>query len=225
MVKILIVPMFLIFVASLGVIAVGLAYRAAKEILPSMAPLRWPWTAVLTDGVRYHHPGHTWAASEGRGVAAVGLDELGAKVVGAIDAVKLPKLGQAVRQGRAVWSLAHKGRTVDLVAPVTGRVVEVNEALRHDPSLINRSPYGQGWAFKTRVRRVREDLKNLVTGALARRLADMSKAWICDSFSPATPLPQPAMTYQDGGEIVEGFGDRLSDEQWERLKNKIFLTD
>ncbi|MFQ5875515.1 MAG: glycine cleavage system protein H, partial [Dehalococcoidia bacterium] len=216
--------MFLIFVASLGIITCGLIFNAVKGVLPRKARLLWPRTAGLAEGVCYHHPGHTWAQAAGRGLAAVGLDELGSKVIGRIDAIKLPRVGELVRQGETAWSLTHKSRSVDLVSPVTGSVVEVNEALERDPGLINRFPYTQGWVLKTQMRRIKEDLKSLFTSALARRLMDLSKAWICYSFSQSPPYPHYRLTYQDGGELVEGIGDRLNDEEWGRLKKKLFLS-
>jgi glycine cleavage system H protein len=224
MVEILIIPVFLVFVVSLGVLTIGLIYKTFREALPPKGPLRLPWTQGLKEGVLYYHPGHTWARAAGRGLAAVGVDELGSKVIGAVEAVTLPKPGTRLRQGQVAWSLKHRGRTVELVSPVTGTVVAVNEKLERDPTLITNSPQMKGWVFKTEMLETKRDLRNLFTGALAMKLVDLSKDWICASFfsSPLQPSYRP--TAQDGGELVEGIGDRLNDEQWERLISKLFLS-
>lgn len=224
MVEILIVPVFLVFLASLGVLAVGLAYKVLRGALPAGRALGPPRGPGLARGVLYLHPGHTWARSVGRGLAAVGVDELGSKVIGRVDAVALPSPGERLRQGQVAWSLVRRGRSLELVSPVTGRVVEVNEELRRDPGLLTSSPHERGWAFKTEVRDTARDRRNLFTGALARRLAELSKEWICASFSPSSLQPIYGATAQDGGELVEGLIDRLSDEQWEKLKEKLFLS-
>ncbi|MFQ5875516.1 MAG: glycine cleavage system protein H [Dehalococcoidia bacterium] len=208
----------------------GLAAEGAaglKEAVPSVLPrsprLEAPSIASLPEGLHYH-PGHTWARTVVKSLAAVGIDELGGKVIGKVDGIRLPKVGEEVQQGKAAWTITHKNRTVSLVSPVTGVVVEVNKELERDPGLINKFPYTKGWVFKTQIARVKEDLKNLFTGASARKMTDLSKVWICFSFSPPSSYYQ-LVTYQDGGELVEDIGDRLNDDEWEKLKKEIFLSD
>jgi hypothetical protein len=70
---------------------------------------------------------------------------------------------------------------------------------------------------------MKEDLKNLYTGAHARKFLDLAKAWVCFSFSPSSSYH--LLTYQDGGELVEGIGDRLEDEAWAKLQKEFFLSD
>lgn len=198
---------------------------APVEAIPSVVPIRSRAdeapNALLPDGLHFH-PGHTWAKTAKGGLVAVGLSELAGKVVGRIERVELPKVGEAVCQGTASWSIHRRGRTIRLVSPVTGVVAEVNESLQQDPELINRSPYTEGWAFRTRLQRVKEDLKNLYTGTQVRKFMDLAKAWVCFSFSP--PDTYYKLTCQDGGEIVDGIGDRLSDEAWEKLAKEFFLA-
>jgi glycine cleavage system H protein len=222
MMELLIGFMFLVFVACLGAVLAGQVYLAAGSLRSRMPALSWIGRGRLAEGIRYHHPGHTWAQALAKGVAAVGIDELGSKILGRIDAVGLPQVGQEVRQGKRAWSFRLGARTVHLVSPVTGRVLAVNGRLEREPSLINRAPYGQGWVFKARLSRTSEDLKSLFGGPAARRLMELTRAWVGLILSPPASL-QP--TFQDGGEIVEGLAHRLTDEQWERLKREIFLSD
>jgi glycine cleavage system H protein len=212
-----------IFLISLCVVISGQMYLAARGVARRWAHLRWPRTRRLAEDLCYYHPGHAWAQNAGRGLAVVGLDEVGSKVIGRIDAIRLPGLGEEVRQGEPAWGLTHKSRTVNMVSPVTGKVVEINEELERDPGLINRFPYTSGWVFKAEMRRVKEDLNNLFSGALAKRFMELSKSWISDAFFPSSVLY--AITYQDGGELVEGIGDRLDDGEWEKLRKEIFLSD
>src|SRR5512146_2374054 len=92
------------------------------------------------------HPGHTWARLEPDGTVAVGLDELGHRMIGTPDAVRLPAPGGRVEQGAAAVTLEAGGRTVGLLSPVDGEVVAANPAGTRDGA----SPYGEGWLFKVR---------------------------------------------------------------------------
>lgn len=188
---------------------------AVRPVLePELAP-----APVLLEGL-YHHPGHAWARTAEEDLVAVGLDELAGKVIGKIDRIRLPKVGEVIRQGASAWTITHGHRVIDQVSPVTGVVVEVNEEVERDPELINRSPYADGWLVKVRLRDLMEDLKNLFTGAFAEKWMDFSRALIWYRLSPT--LADSQLTYQDGGELVEGIGDRLSDEEWEKLKKDFF---
>lgn len=176
---------------------------------------------VLPEGL-YHHPGHAWARTAEENLVAVGVDELAGKVVGKIDSIRLPKVGESIRQGRRAWSMTHGHRVVDQVSPVTGVVVEVNEAVERNPEIVNRSPYGDGWLVKVRLRDVMEDLKNLFTGAFVDKWMDFSRALIWYRLSPT--LTNSQLTYQDGGVLVDGIGDKLNDEDWEKLKREFFSS-
>lgn len=231
MVLVLVVLTILAFVLA-DVLLARRARRLAAEgaslleeaAAPAAAPRAVPAAAAaetLPEGLHYHR-GHTWARATEGVLVAVGLDELAGRVVGKVEGVLPPQVGEVVRQGRAAWTITRRGRSVSLVSPVTGVVEEVNDELHKDPALVNRAPYAEGWVFKARLRRVGEDLKNLYSGSAARKFMDLAKAWVCFSFSPSPSYHE--LTYQDGGELVEGIGDRLEGEAWERLKRELFLT-
>src|SRR5512136_655331 len=88
------------------------------------------------------HPGHTWARMESDGTVAVGLDDLGHRLVGALDGIRLPAAGETVEQGAAAVTLDAAGKKVGLLSPVDGEVVAANPAAAADGHV---EPYGQGW--------------------------------------------------------------------------------
>jgi glycine cleavage system H protein len=52
---------------------------------------------------------------------------------------------------------------MELIAPVSGVIEEVNEILSDNPELINEDPFGQGWIYKVKVEKIEEEIKNLLT--------------------------------------------------------------
>lgn len=89
--------------------------------------------------------GHTWARIEPNGELRAGLDDFARKALGALDAVELPRQGQTVSRGEPLFVVSRRGGKAHFVAPMSGRVVRVNDALASDPALLTRSPYGKGW--------------------------------------------------------------------------------
>lgn len=105
-----------------------------------------------TDGIAwrhgaYHAPNHTWLAPRHAGELAVGLDDLGQRLLPAVTAVELPRPGMFVHRGDPITVLRAGARTVRIGAPVDGRVVRVNRKVRRDPALVKTEPYGAGWLF------------------------------------------------------------------------------
>ncbi len=90
---------------------------------------------------------HEWALLE-KGKAVIGITEHAQKELGEIVYVEFPKVGTRLKQGEEMCVLESTKAATDIYAPLSGRVVAVNEALLKDPSLINRSPQEEGWLIK-----------------------------------------------------------------------------
>lgn len=169
-------------------------------------------------GLKFFHKGHTWAVARADGMMTIGLDDFTQKLIGAIDKIELPKIGQPLRQGKVAWKLRHGERILPQTAPIEGVVVAVNEDLQKDPSLANRSPYEKGWVLKMKPTWLKENLRNLMRGQLGEKWLDVAKSQFVFRF-PRSVGP----AYQDGGELVDGVGDTLTDEEWETVKHEFFL--
>lgn len=92
----------------------------------------------------YDRATHVWARTDSDAVT-IGLDVLGLESLGDIAYLSLPAVGVPVRRGEAMGSVEAAKMVGDLVAPVSGVIVARNEAVLHDPGLVNRDPYGEGW--------------------------------------------------------------------------------
>jgi len=85
------------------------------------------------------------------GIATVGITDYAQKELGDIVYVELPSVGDTVSKGDAVSNIESVKAVSDLNSPLTGEIVEVNEALEDTPESINQSPYEEGWVLKIKV--------------------------------------------------------------------------
>lgn len=93
---------------------------------------------------------HEWARLEGD-VATVGITDFAQEQLSDVVFVELPEVGRAVQQMEAFGTVEAVKTVSDLFAPVSGEIVAVNEGLRDDPGVMNRSPYGDGWIVQIRL--------------------------------------------------------------------------
>lgn len=89
---------------------------------------------------------HVWVRLEGK-KARIGVSDFAQEDLGEVTAVDLPGKGDEIEKDAPFGELEAFQNALDLIAPVTGTVVEVNPQLDDDPSVINRDPYREGWVL------------------------------------------------------------------------------
>ena len=87
---------------------------------------------------------HEWAKKEGERVR-VGITAFAQSELGDVVFVELPKVGAKVAQSQSFGVVESVKAVSDLFAPISGEVIEVNEALAKAPETVSQDPYGQGW--------------------------------------------------------------------------------
>ena len=92
---------------------------------------------------------HEWLA-EGS-PATVGITETAAEALGELVYVELPEVGEQVTAGAVCGEVESTKSVSELFSPVTGTVVEVNQAAVDDPALVSSDPYGAGWLLRVEV--------------------------------------------------------------------------
>jgi glycine cleavage system H protein len=93
---------------------------------------------------------HEWVEVSGD-VATVGITHHAQDALGDVVFVDLPEVGKAIAQKEVAGVVESVKAAADVYMPVSGEIVEVNEALRADPSLANSDPLGAGWFFKVKL--------------------------------------------------------------------------
>ena len=101
-------------------------------------------------------PDHEWINIEDHEAAVVGITLHAQDALGDVVFVDLPAVGSSFKKGDVAGVVESVKAAADLFMPVSGEIVEVNEALRGDPSLANTDPLGNGWFMKVRVSDMKE---------------------------------------------------------------------
>jgi glycine cleavage system H protein len=107
---------------------------------------------------------HLWVRPDGADplVVTVGVDALGQELLGELVYVQLADIGVAVERGDAVGSLEAEKMVRPVLAPVSGMLVEVNQAVLAAPRLLNSAPYEGGWLFRIRASAWTEERRELL---------------------------------------------------------------
>jgi glycine cleavage system H protein len=98
---------------------------------------------------------HEWIAFDGDpsdgGSVTIGITDYAADKLGDVVYVDLPAVGASVTAGQVCGEIESTKSVGELYAPLSGEVVEVNDAVVADPSLVNSDAFGEGWLVKLRV--------------------------------------------------------------------------
>ena len=112
---------------------------------------------------------HEWLNIEGH-TAVVGITAHAQDALGDVVFVDLPEIGASFAQKDVAGVVESVKAAADVYMPVSGKIVEVNEALRADPSLANSDPMGAGWFFKVELSEPAQ-IEGLLDEAAYARLA------------------------------------------------------
>ncbi len=104
---------------------------------------------------------HEWVMDNGDGTVTVGITEHAQELLGDVVFVELPEIGAEITAGTEFSLVESVKAASDIYAPVSGEVVEVNEALEETPETVNESPFGEGWIAKIKISDS-SDLNNLL---------------------------------------------------------------
>jgi glycine cleavage system H lipoate-binding protein/uncharacterized CHY-type Zn-finger protein len=166
----------------------------------------------------YHfHNGHTWARVESGGNIRIGLDDFSLRLLGKADAFDLPLMGKELDKDRIGWGLRRRKNQADVLSPISGVIIDVNENVRRNPELTNREPYGDGWLFLVRTQDVKKSIKQLMSEADSLNWMN-SEVNKLESMIEDVAGPLAA----DGGYLQDDIYGNLPGLDWKNL-TKTFL--
>ena len=134
-------------------------YRFPSELWYDAREHLWVRPESGTTGVDSPNVGR-----EGAPTVTIGIDEMGQEALGEVVYVELAAAGRQVKRGEAIGSLEAEKMVRPVVAPVSGTLVDVNDAVIATPRLLNSDPYSGGWLFKIRARRWAAERAELLHG-------------------------------------------------------------
>ena len=117
---------------------------------------------VDTSKLKYT-PTHEWVSVNGK-VATVGITDHAQKEISDVVFVELPKMDKTVKQKDAAMVIESVKAAFDIYAPVSGKIIKVNDKFKDSPELVNKSPYEEGWLYQIECSDLSE-LNSLLTEA------------------------------------------------------------
>ena len=100
---------------------------------------------------------HEWVRKDSEGFAYIGVTDFAQNSLGDIVYVDLEEQeGDKLEKDEVFGSIEAVKTVSDLIAPISGEIVEINEELNDSPDNVNKSPYGDGWILKVKIEEVKE---------------------------------------------------------------------
>jgi glycine cleavage system H protein len=167
---------------------------------------------------------HTWAHLEMSGNASVGIDDFLQHVTGEVKFKNLRKPGTFINKGEFLVDIDQNGKTLQIYAPISGKITDTNTILYNDPGVINEDPYGKGWIYKIQPSDWIEETESyyLANGALAWSKRELERfkdfmAVTINKYSPGTSQ----VILQDGGELCDHPLSELPNEVWHDFQDSF----
>jgi glycine cleavage system H protein len=104
----------------------------------------------LPDDLLYLMDKHVWVRTSPEGPITIGINDVASHLAGHVIACTPKRAGRAVAKGQSVATIESSKWVGPVPAPVAGEILEVNEAVRRTPGLLNEDPYGAGWIVRLR---------------------------------------------------------------------------
>ena len=183
--------------------------------------------SVLAPKGVYFDKTHTWAFMEKDGNVKIGVDDFLQHITGTLTRINMKESGETVRKGEKILTIMRDGKQLNIYAPISGIIKEQNQILKSDSSLINSSPFAEGWVYLI-------EPKNWVREIQFMFMSEKYKEWLEDEFSRlkdffSVSVKSNATVYahiilQDGGELTDNVLADLGPEVWEDFQTKFIDT-
>jgi glycine cleavage system H lipoate-binding protein/ABC-type phosphate transport system substrate-binding protein len=172
----------------------------------------------------YFDKSHTWVFLEKDGKVRLGIDDFMPRVTGKVTRIIVKNPGEQLKKGEPFMMLVQQGKKLQVSAPVSGTIAELNEKLLRDASMVNADPYGEGWVCLVQPSNWLLEIKSFLmrepyTGWIKTELSRLK-----DFFTSVMNQDQEArvaLVMQDGGEVIDGPLEDLGPEAWEEFQTQF----
>ncbi|MCD6496747.1 MAG: glycine cleavage system protein H [Deltaproteobacteria bacterium] len=162
-----------------------------------------------------YHRGHSWVRPDKDDSVRIGLDDIVAHLIGKVDAIKMPKPGETVRQGKPVLRLIRNDETVEVCSPMDGEVAIVNQAVIDTPRILAAEPYEDGWLMTIRPTLTEDALYDLKFG-------DNAHQWQKNEVTRLQAMFQDEIaTAADGATLAHDALAGIPGVRWSEVLNKF----
>jgi len=175
----------------------------------------------------YFDKTHTWAFMEKDGIVRIGIDDFLQHITGTLSRIKMKEPGETIRKGEKILTIIRDGKQLNVYAPVSGTIKSQNTALTEDSSLINSSPYTNGWVYMIEPKNWLREIEFLFMGEKYRDWLKDEFARLKDFFAESVRSNSSSYAHiilQDGGELTDHVLADLEPEVWEDFQTKFIDT-
>ncbi|MEI7527255.1 MAG: hypothetical protein WCJ95_23095, partial [Mariniphaga sp.] len=224
-----IVLLILAIIISLSVIVSVIVRHARTKRSKSDATLQPTMTgfdehSVVVPAGLYFDKAHTWAFMEKDGLVTVGLDDFMQHITGPITRVEMKKAGEKIKKGELLFSLIQSGKQLNIYAPVSGTIRKHNEMLLHDSSILNESPYSEGWVYMIEPANWFKEIQFLDMAEQYKRWLNTEFSRVKDFLATVLKAGNPELSLillQDGGLLKEGILADFGPEVWDDFQTNF----
>ena len=221
--------LILVFIVITGVV-VELVFRAFRkrsktshEMLSVSTGVFNEESVIIPKGL-YFGKTHSWAFMKKNGSVKIGIDDFLQHITGKITRVELKRAGETVKKGELLMSIIRKGKLLNIYSPISGTITEVNENLEYNSSLLNSSPYSEGWVYLIEPLNWGLEIQYLLIAEKYKEALKDEFARLKDFFTSlikANSLDFAYVTMQDGGELTDNPLAELEPEVWDDFQTKF----
>lgn len=165
----------------------------------------------------FFHQGHCWAHVEPDGTCRIGLDGLISRIVGRMDDIYLPSIGEHVHEGDTVVSITQGEKTLSLTASMDGVITDVNGKLK--PGMLKSRPYTDGWLFSISPNSLESETRRLLIGNEATTWYTKESQKIAEYFSSIPELAKHLVydTYT-GIPNLRAIMEKATGSEWQQFQ-------
>ncbi len=224
--------LILVFIVMTGVV-VELVFRVFRkrskvshEIMPVSTGVFNEESVIIPKGL-YFGKTHSWAFMKKNGSVKIGIDDFLQHITGTITRVELKRAGETVKKGELLMSIIRKGKLLNIYSPISGTITEVNENLESNSSLLNSSPYSEGWVYLIEPLNWGLEIQYLLIAEKYKEVLKDEFARLKDFFTTlikANSHDFACVTMQDGGDLSDNPLAELEPEVWDDFQTKFIDT-
>jgi glycine cleavage system H lipoate-binding protein len=199
---------------------------AQRKTSPSAA--RAPADRFLIPKGYFISKAHTWVEVMFSGQARVGIDDFAQKVIGTIERIEVAPLGTELKKGETLLTVRRGSRVLSIPAPLSGRVLTVNESLLASPDTIHRDPYIAGWIAVMTPSDISAELPHFSIAEDAARWLRKEISRFRDFIKAQSQVGVPApagATLLDGGTPLIGVLEQFNENTWTAFQKEFMNAE
>ena len=171
---------------------------------------------------------HTWIELTFAGEARIGIDDFVQKVIGKIERIDVAPLGTEIKKGDTFMTVYNGNRALIIPAPITGKVLTVNDSLLDAPNRLHQDPYLAGWVAVVAPKNISLELHFLAVADDAakwlRKEASRFRDFITTQ-SQVGVLSPASVTLFDGGAPLNGILEHFDENTWNAFQKEFLILN